>query len=201
VRLLLAALAAVALAAVPASATAPVPLVVTDQGGDANALNDQAFLTTVPALSGTPTPVDANGFDIRRVTLVTDAAGSDATTLVATLEVTGPVQLGGVYRVTTNVGGVCLWLERTYSPAALYDTSAARVCDESPAGQTSYAVASVVSGSTVTWTVPLATYGSLALASGTVVSDIGADARLSEASLTVPSVDVMRSTEAYTVGQ
>ena len=194
-----AAVAALAVAlAVPgvAKATDPTPLVFTDQAGDANALNDQNMGV---APGGTATPVSPDAYDIREVTIVTDAAGAAATQLIVSLTLEG-APYGGVYRVLGSIGGCKIWTEQklhTYSPL---DGAFVRTCDDGTTGYTYTRVSSEIDGSTITWTIPIDAFAAKGLGAGAVWEELRADARGNQVVLTAPSVDSAFTDATYTVG-
>ena len=195
-----AAVAALAVAlAVPgvANATDPTPLVFTDQAGDANALNDQGF--GVPLGAGTATPAQADPFDIRQVTIVTDQAGTAATQLIVSLTLAAAPTVG-VYRVLGSIGGCVFWTDQQIGPEASLSGGTVRACDDSAVGYAYTDVPTRIDGSTITWTIPIDAFAAQGLTAGAVWEELGADARGYEYWLTAPSVDHASTDATYTVG-
>lgn len=198
-----AAVAALAVAlAVPGVANAakkpaaPKALVFTDLAGDGNAVNDQGF-GLLPA--GTATPAQVDGFDIREVKIVTDKAGSAASKIVVSLTLAGAPTVG-IYRVLGSVGGCDFWTEQSINPDASLDGAAVRTCDDGTTGYAYTDVSSKITGSTITWTIPINAFKSKGVKPGAVWDSLGADARGNEVALTAPSVDSAATDAVYKIG-
>lgn len=178
---------------------APKPLVVEDLAGDGNAVNNQGQ-SNVP-LKGTTTPVQAGGFDIRTVKLVTDKAGAAATKLTVTLTLAEAPVPGGLYRVLTDIGGCVFWTEYSVEPDASLNGSYVRVCDDSEVtGYVYHDATGKIEEKSIIWTIPLKQFKAQGLKPGAMMGAVGADARVSAVAVTFPSVDNLKTDKAYKVG-
>lgn len=194
---------ALALAAPAADAAvrkppAPKALVFEDLAGDGNGLNNQG-INAIPA-TGTATPVQVDGFDIRTVKLVTDKAGTAATKLIVTLTMAAKPGIG-IYRVNSSLGGCVFWTEYAINPDASLDGGAVRVCDESATGFHYEDVSAKVEGNSIVWTIPIKQFKAVGLKAGAVLDTLQADARGNQVAVTAPSMDRARTDKVYKVGQ
>ena len=203
---LIAALAAAAVAA-PSAGAAPAPKPqVTDLAGDANGLNAQGFeddLTMVPD-NGTKTdPASYAPADIRSLLFKTTSTGTGkrrkVTGYTVALTLGAPPAAGITYRVE-SVTPLCgaFFHEYRVDPTGAAKTGVR--CASSDAAAT-YAITNAkITGSTITWTVPLGVLKGYKV--GTLFDQLGAQTRgfIWFAGQTVP-VPVLGNTTGLTVPQ
>ena len=198
----------------------------TDVRGDANALNEQGVFAEP---LGTPQDNDTDPASYSALDIVKGSLGTKyktvrgrkvATAVVATLVLADrPAGNAAVYRITGDAaqGNDCttfLLSHVVYADGSTQGTL--RTCDpDDPTGQLflSTNVSTKVSGTKITWTMPLGTLSRLGLRSGTRVADLGAHTRLntspSEAvcgslprcGATVPQIDQVQTTKSYAIGK
>ncbi|MDQ1705791.1 MAG: hypothetical protein QOF18_2157 [Frankiaceae bacterium] len=198
----LAAVAGLAVAALPAHAATTKPQ-VTDATGDANAINGQGEPASVPSQS---TPADVSAADIVSVrfatTFVTKVVKGKkvktATGMTATMTLAAAPTVPFInYRISTSAAGCSnLFFEYSTSPGGRGTDLRCPGAVPLVSTDTLYAVKSAVKGSTITWTVPIKS-----LPVGTTLSSLEADTRFNPVKLTVPAIDIATSGNTFTVGQ
>ena len=196
-RTLLVALVATALLAPAASAAEPQ---VVDRRGDANGVNDQGVLPVHGTVDAAGT--DVGRYDLLGVRFTTYRAGrKPAGFTVSVLLAEAPGVVTTI--VVKTVAGACkeLWLE--YLVAETGDTEAElrhRCTATGPADPATYLpVKAVVSGATLTFTVPLSLLPPGA-GVGTTLTGLRAETRTFVGAVSAPVVDVATSAATYRVG-
>ena len=212
VPLALGGLVASAHAALPAKA--PKPLVVVDQTGDANAVNDGGLLNGDPLPSGTKTdPASLSQFDIKSLSIA--ATGSMAkkrvgrktvsyfncTGYTATIELAGaPQTTASLYRVQAATQKLeTFWLQFS-NPAGGATSTKLRYSDPAATTGTSsidLKTPAKIQESKVIFTVTAADLKAVGEALGkTVLSGLAADTRTHLNAVTVPMWDTVAADEA-----
>ena len=201
-----AAVAGIAVTALPGlAATAPKPQ-ITDQAGDANFLNGQGIVTGAPSPT---TPADASAADIKSVLFqstfkikkVHGKVVKTPTGFTITMTMASAPSLPNViYRVAASTP-ICDTLFFEYSTAVSGTDGSARCAAALPAPSGPVAVTSViVKGNSVIWTVPIKS-----LPAGQTLSSLDAQTRFITGtpgvSLTAPQYDEATSSATYTIGQ
>lgn len=207
---LAAAFAAVALA-VPQAGAAPAPAPqVTDIAGDANGLNAQGFedtATQVPDGGTSTDPASYAAADIRAVTftktvtttVVRKKKVTKVTGYTVKLELGAPPASGITYRIEGTTP-LCTSFFHEYRVDYTGAAKSGLRCASTDAAATYDIAPAVVSGSTITWTVPLAKLTGYKV--GTLFDNLGAQTRgfVWFAGQTVP-VPVLGNTTGLTVPQ
>jgi hypothetical protein len=222
VRTVLAAAAAVATAAAVAptagaAPAAPKPPQVIDIAGDANGANAQGFedtATMVPDNGTSSGPASYGPADILSVRYTSTIVKKKVTGYTVQLALGGAPSSAVTYRVeSTSPFCASLWYEYRVDPSGAAKTGVR--CASSDAAATYVVPAAKVSGSTITWTVPLAALGKNYKA-GTLLEGLGAQTRGfiwfggqtvplpvlgNTTGLTVPQLDHATSTGVFKIGQ
>jgi hypothetical protein len=200
--LAIAACGGIAVASIPAHATAPKPQ-ITDPAGDANGVNGQGFVTGLPSA---PTPADASNADITSVLFqstfktkkVHNKVVKVPTGFTVTMTLSGaPTTPEVFYRVlaVTTKCPASVFFE--YGTDVATGGSTVRCPGTPPAKDITYSDANaVVKGSTITWTLPLS-----AFPVGTTFSSLAAHTRFNPAIITAPQIDEATSSATFTVGK
>jgi hypothetical protein len=201
-----AAVAGIAVAALPGhAATAPKPQ-ITDPTGDANGVNGQGIATGAPSPA---TPADASAADIKSVlfqtTFKTKTVHGKVVKVPTGFTVTmtlaaAPSMPNVIYRVAASAPS-CDTLFFEYSTAVSGTDGSARCAASLPATSGPVAVTSVaVKGSSVIWTVPVKS-----LPAGQTLSSLDAQTRFISGtpgvSLTAPQYDEASSAATFTIGK
>lgn len=204
---LLALAAVTASLAVPASAaTRPSsklpkskPLVVKDATGDANGLNGQGGL--VPVNPGSQSgPVQDAGSDIVSFTLTRKDDGKKVTALVASLTLAAAPAADRNFRIRMSSPS-CSTYFLEYDTSSLLGSGAnfRDNCNPAATGATFTAIDATVSGSTITWVVPVkALPGDVKV--GTPLTVKGAQVSV-ETAIIFPGVDEVLTDATYKIGQ
>jgi hypothetical protein len=197
-----AAVAGIAVAAVPGfAAKAPKPQ-ITDPTGDANAVNGQGVLIGSPETS---TPADASSADIKSVLFRTTFKSKKvhgkvvkvATGSTLTMTTTAaPTQAQVLYRVTVTTPGCDSEVFFEYESSPATPTNGVR-CAHADLTSTDYGVpAAVVKGNSVIWSLPLK-----AFPAGTTLSGLAAETRGNPGLVYAPVIDEASSSATFTVGK
>jgi len=197
-----AAVAGIAVAALPGhAATAPKPQ-ITDPTGDANSLNGQGIVTSGPEAA---TPADLSAADITRVLFQTTfktkkvhnktvrvPTGSTLTLTTAS----APTQVQVLYRVTAAAPGCDSEIFFEYESSPATGTNDVR-CAHADLTSTDYGVpAAIVKGNSIVWSLPLK-----AFPVGTTLSGLATETRGNPGLLYAPVIDEGSSSATFTVGQ
>jgi hypothetical protein len=199
-----AAVAGIAVAAVPShAAVAPKPQ-ITDPTGDANGLNGQGVVTGAPEPA---TPADASGADIKSVLfqstyktktvhgkVVKTPTGFTITMTMAA----APTLPNVIYRVASSAP-ICDTLFFEYSTVVSGGGGSARCAATVAPTSGPIAVTSVaVKGNSVIWTVPIKS-----IPAGQTLTALDAQTRFISSSpgVTAPQYDEATSSATYTVGK
>ena len=200
-----AAVAGIAVVALPGhAATAPKPQ-ITDPSGDANAINDQGLGSPVPSVPSVSTgPADDSAADISSVTFASTfkVKKVKGKTVKVPTGFTVTMKLGAApvpetfYRITAAIPS-CTDLFIEYGTDVAAGGTAMR-CPALPgATGTDYSVPdAVVKDSTIVWTIPVS-----ALPAGTTLSTLHAETRFNPAVITAPAIDVASGSATFTVGK
>ncbi|HVE74557.1 MAG TPA: hypothetical protein VNA30_05635 [Mycobacteriales bacterium] len=204
------ALVAAGLLAAPASAAPSAPLVLTDQPGDGNSLNDQG-LGQGP--EGTAGPGSQPGLDIKSLTFANYGVTTTKTTVnkktkkkvttstfdcqgyTATLELSGPPTDHTVYRIMGKgaVNTVSFWVN--FDINAAFGTTTSIRYSSGTAKTHDLSIPAKVEGNKVTYTVSLKDLKATGeKGAGTVLSALGMQVRTSTA-VTAPVWDQIRATD------
>lgn len=198
-----AAVAGIAVAALPGhAATAPKPQ-ITDPSGDANAVNDQGVGAPIPSAS--TGPADDAAADISSVAFtstfkIKKVKGKKVkvpTGFTATMKLGAAPVPETFYRITTSIPS-CDSLFIEYGTDVATGGTAMR-CPALPGGdETDYTIPdAVVKANTIVWTVPVA-----ALSAGTTLSALHAETRANPAIITAPAIDISDGgTATFTIGK
>ena len=176
-------------------------LVVTDVAGDANGLNTQGGLVPVaPPVPGTP--ANLKQADILSFSLGRKDDGKKVKALVGTLTTAGPSDKGVDYRIRMSAPG-CTTFYLELERSALGDSAYLRHnCTEGEAtsgGANFDPIDVVISGSTITWTVPISALpGDVKL--GSVLEVKGAQTSADHAAI-FPGIDEVITSTSFKIGQ
>lgn len=200
-----AAVAGIAVAAVPSNAASSLKPQITDVTGDANAINGQGVVTGAPEPA---TPADVSAADIKSVLfqstyktrrvhgkVVKTPTGFTITMTMAA----APTVPNVIYRVASSAP-ICDTLFFEYSTAVSGASGSARCAASLPQTSGPIAVTGVVKGNSVIWTVPIKS-----IAAGQTLSSLDAQTRFISGtpglSVTAPQYDEATSSATYTVGK
>lgn len=188
---LAAAIVAALAVGVATSSAASAPVVLTDQAGDANAVNDQGQ----GVAPGSPGPGSQAAYDILSVTLapLTKGTGKKAECLgyTATMELSAPASTSNtLYRVLGkgSVNTSLFWLQFQNNPIGGTTTTVRYSSGTSMT--TGLKNAAKLEGNKVVWTVLLSDLkGTGEKGVGTQITNLGADVRSSTGVVTAPLWD------------
>lgn len=177
----------------------PKPLVVKDLAGDANFVNGQGGL--LPADPGSfATPVQDAGSDIISFTLTRKDNGRKVTALVAKLTLAAAPASERNFRIRMSSPECSTYFIEYDSSTALGASASLREnCDPDSPTAAFNPIDAVVSGSTITWTIPINSLpGDVKL--GTVLEVQGAQVSV-ETAVIIPGVDEVVVAKSFKVGQ
>jgi hypothetical protein len=197
-----AAVAGIAVAALPGHAATAHKPQITDPVGDANALNDQGVGAPIPSAS--TGPADDAAADISSVTFASTfrVKKVKGKTVKVPTGFTATMKLGAApvpetfYRITAAIPS-CTDLFIEYGTDVAEGGTNMR-CPALPgATGTDYKLPdAIVKDSSIIWTIPVS-----ALPAGTTLSTLHAETRFNPAVVTAPAIDEASSTATFTVGK
>jgi hypothetical protein len=173
------------------------PLVVKDATGDANGLNSQGGLLPDPGAQATP--VQDAGSDIVSFTLTRKDDGRKVTALVAKMTLAAAPAADRNFRIRMSSPECSTYfLEYDTSSALGAGANLRNACGDAT-GATFSPIDAVVSGSTITWTVPVKGLpGDVKL--GTPLTVQGAQVSV-ETAVIIPGLDEVLTDATFKVGQ
>lgn len=175
------------------------PLTVKDAVGDANGINDQGGLLPVaPEQSNDAT--SQKSADIVSFTLGRKDVAGKPKFFVGSLTLAAPPAQGTDYRIRMSTDGCSTYfLEYEFPPGLGASGEVREDCDGSPTGNFD-PVDAVVSGNTITWTIPIKGMpGTAGL--GTVFQVDGAQTSADSGAAIFPGIDQVVTDKTFRVGQ
>jgi hypothetical protein len=206
-----AALTAVTLGVVtglPSQAASPYkPTAISDATGDGNGLNGQGFVSG----QSTTTPSDYSGGDIVSISWKTLGTKTRLAGFQVVMTLSSAPSPATIYRVTTATGDCSVfWLTYTVYPDGPTSGGLQHDCPGfNPTNTTGSSetveLSPVVSGSTITWTVPSSSLPK-AVKKGTKITELSGETRFMAGSsqgggATVPVIDEADGDAVYTYGR
>lgn len=180
------------------------PVVITDNGGDANGINDQGGLLPANPEQSTPQGQRAAA-DILKVTFARTDDGKAVTGMSVTLSLAAPPDRGTFYRVTSSVPACStFWFQYGVDLAAsAYDGNLRHNCAGDGGGPVpatvNQSIPTVVKGNDITWTLPVKLFPA-GVKLGHLISDIAVETR-GYVQATAPVIDQVTTDKAYKIGQ
>lgn len=179
------------------------PLVVTDNAGDANGINDQGGLLPANPEQSTPQG-QRTAADILKVTFARTDDGKAVTGMTVTLSLAAPPDRGTFYRVTGSVPACSVfWFQYGVDLAANpYDGNLRHNCAGDGGGPVpataNMSIPTVVKGNDIIWTLPAKMFPA-GVKLGNLISPIGVETR-GYAQATAPVIDQLKTDKSYKIG-